>query len=82
MGLAATFILYLVIGSATTAAVLLREPAESMSPLLLGLSVLLFWPMYVPGLLSRPVKQPTQTDSHPADPESVFIALRNESEEQ
>jgi len=79
MGLTATFILYLVIGAGVTAAVLLREPAGAPTQFWLALSALLFWPIYVPGLLT-PVQAPTEPDEPRSTDELSAAITRVESE--
>jgi hypothetical protein len=71
MGLATTFILYLVIGAAVAAAVLLRESPPSTPPLMTGLSVLFFWPLYVPALLSDSGQQTTNANVSPGNQQST-----------
>jgi len=55
MGIEVTVVLYVVLGIGVATAMLLRDDASTGAAWFRGLSACLFWPLYVPLLLSHPV---------------------------
>ena len=84
MALGTTFILYLVIGAAVAAAVVLRDQDAETSPVWVAPSVILFWPLYIPGLMTPATQHLTESDTEqcnsPSSDELTAAIERVESE--
>ena len=83
MGLSATLILYLMCGAGVAAAVLLRENATPGERLFKLIAAWLFWPLFVPSLLSAPappVRSAALRNHTPADDKLSRAVARVEAE--